>query len=48
MNDTKHKTSRGVVTYSKEQKAIDLACLMLKGFSQKEAIALINARYGKN
>lgn len=42
---TKHKTSKGVVTYSKEQKAFDCAGLLLKGFTQKEAIALINSRY---
>lgn len=45
MQTTKHKTFKGVITYTKEQKALDIATLLLKGFSQKEAIALINARY---
>lgn len=32
-------------TYSKEQKAIDIASLLLKGFTLKEAENLIKSRY---
>lgn len=45
LKDTRHKTSKGIVTYSKEQKALDIALLLLKGFTRAEAINLINARY---
>ena len=31
--------------YTKEQKAIDIACLLLKGFTLKEAEKLIKIRY---
>jgi hypothetical protein len=45
MKTTNHKTTKGIVTYSKEQKALDIATLLMKGFTKKEAEALVNARY---
>lgn len=41
LKDIKHK--KGV--YYKEQQAMDIATLMLRGFSQNEAYNLIKARY---
>lgn len=45
LTDTKHKTTKGVITYSKEQKALDIAALVLKGFTKVEAENLVKARY---
>lgn len=41
LKDIKHK--KGI--YNKEQQAIDMATLMLRGFSQNDAYNLIKTRY---
>lgn len=41
LKDIKHNKS----IYYKEQQAIDMATLMLRGFSQNEAYNLIKTRY---
>ncbi len=41
LRDIKHK--KGI--YYKEQQAIDVATLMLRGFTQRQAYNLIKARY---
>jgi hypothetical protein len=45
MKTTRHKTSKGIVEYTKEQKALDIAALLLRGFTKSEAENLVNARY---
>ncbi|WP_018667011.1 hypothetical protein [Bacteroides gallinarum] len=41
LKDIRHKNG----IYYKEQQAMDMATFMLRGMSQKEAYALIKARY---
>jgi hypothetical protein len=46
MKTTTHKLSNGQkIVYTAEQKSIDFACLVLKGFTKKQAEDLIKARY---
>jgi len=45
MKTTRHKTTKGIVTYSAEQKALDIAALVMRGFTKIEAENLVKARY---
>ncbi len=46
MTTTTHKRANGtILTYTKEQKALDFAALVFNGMTKKEAMEFIKARY---